>query len=259
MKQQNRQVFDALPLLVVSILMLFLSSCLTSESKAEEYYALGNAYFELQKYAEAENWFNKAKFNKTTKNASLYYLGRIAYETSRYKEAAACFEEIIRTDGENITALKALAYTCIKLEELDKAVFYYQKVLELVPESYDEGYNYALVLMALGRAEEAESILVKYNNTESPEALLVLARSLKQQGRVEAADAYSASLAKEDNPNVRSEYAAYLMEAGHPEKALEEYRMALENNNMSEEKKEEIRTIIEQLETDGKSGSETQQ
>ncbi|MCL1928437.1 MAG: hypothetical protein FWG07_06575 [Treponema sp.] len=245
--------------LVLFLFVFSLFSCLTSASKAEEYYAIGTAYLEVRKYAEAEYWLNKAKFNKSTKLASEYNLGRIAYETGRYKTAAEYFEHIIQADEENITALKAVAYTYIKLEKLEKAAYYYRKVLDLVPESYDEGYNYALVLMALGEAEEAEMVLVKFNNTESPEALFVLARSRKQQGKVEAADAYSASLQKLDDPLVRAEYAAYLAELGLTAKALEEYRKALENGKLSEEKKEEIEKAIEQLETDAQSSAETKQ
>ena len=75
----------------VLLLSFLYSSCLTSASKAEEYYALGNAYFELKKYAEAESWFTRSKFHKNTKIASVYHLGCIAYETGRYREAADCF------------------------------------------------------------------------------------------------------------------------------------------------------------------------
>ncbi|MCL1812030.1 MAG: tetratricopeptide repeat protein [Treponema sp.] len=236
-------------LLLLPVALSFLS-CITSDAKAEEYYAIGDAYLELKKYIEAETWFNKAKFNKSTKMACEYNLGRIAYETGRYRAAAEYFEHVIKADGENIAALRAAAYTYIKLEKPEKAVSYYRIILDLVPESYDEGYNYALVLMALGEAEEAERILVKFNNTESPEALLVLARSRRRQGKAEAADAYNNSLLKQDNPLVRAEYAAYLAEVGLPAKALEEYRKVLENGTLSEEKKEEIEKAVEQLKTD---------
>ena len=248
------QLFFLLVLLAFSLL-----SCITSASKAEEYYAIGNAYLDLKKYADAENWFNKAKFHKSTKTASEYNLGRIAYETGRYKEAAEYFYQIVKADGENITALKAIAYTYIKLEEPEKAASYYRIILDLVPESYDEGYNYALVLMALGEAEEAEKALVKFNNTESPEALLVLARSQKQQSKVEAADAYSASLLKRDDPLVRAEYAVYLAERGLYAKALEEYGKALGSGKLSEDKKAEIERAVEQLKTDAQSGTEAKQ
>ena len=261
MTKSDRKRLFAIPGMFLGFMLFSFSlfSCISSAAKAEEYYALGSAYFELKKYAEAENWFSKAKFHKSTNIASIYYLGRIAYETGRYREAESYFEQILKVDGENITALKAAAYTCIKLEELDKASSYYWKVLELVPESYDEGYNYAVVLMALGRAEEAEKVLVSYNNTESPEALLIMARSLRQQGKVEAADYYNTSLIKQDDPVVRSEYAAYLAEMGLSEKALEEYQKALENEKLNDTKKEEILNAIELLEGNGKSSTEAHQ
>jgi tetratricopeptide (TPR) repeat protein len=254
-------------LFFVSALSLFLlSSCLTSAIKAEEYYNMGMAYFELKKYAQAENWFNKAKYNTLTRTASEYNLGRIAYETGRYREARRYFEQIVHRDGENITALKAAAYTCIMLEEFDKAEDYYRRILELVPESYDEGYNYALVLMALGKAEDAENALTAHtdilnpdNNTENVKALLLLARSQKEQGKPEAADTYTACLQKEDNPVVRAEYAGYLAEMGHTEKALKEYKLALENTKLTEGKKAEIQQAITGLEGNGEGGSKVQQ
>jgi len=245
---RGKQGRNAFALLFLALCVLFICSCVSSVVKAEEYYALGTAYFELKKYAEAESWFNKAKFHRSTRTASEYNLGRIAYETGRYREAEGYFERIIKEDGENITALKAAAYTCIKMEEFEKAENYYRRILSLVPESYDEGYNYALVLLAMGKTADAENVLVRYNNTENPQALLVLARSQKIQGKPEAADAYSASLLKEDNPAVRAEFAAYLEQIGLPAKALEEYRKALENSTLSEEKKEEIKKAVEKLE-----------
>ncbi|GHV86475.1 hypothetical protein AGMMS50230_20830 [Spirochaetia bacterium] len=251
MKTGSRTAFIAL--LAVFLVVPFFS-CVSSAAKAEEYYTLGTAYFELKKYAEAEAWFNKSKFHRTTKTASEYNLGRIAYETGRYDDALLYFKRVLETDGENITALKAAAYTCIKTEELEQAEDYYRQVLALVPESYDDGYNYALVLLALGRAAEAEEILVKYNNTETPQALLLLARAQKNQGKPEAADAYQTSLLKENNVLVRQEYAAYLNEAGLPARALEEYKKALEA--ASDEQKESITSLIEALEADVQSSAE---
>jgi tetratricopeptide (TPR) repeat protein len=251
--RDSRRLFSA-PILLFAVLTLFavsLVSCVSSAAKAEEYYALGTAYFELQKYAEAENYFNKAKFHKKTKIASEYNLGRIAYETGRYEEAEAYFDRIISADSENITALKAAAYTCIKLEDLERAEVYYRRILNLEPESYDQGYNYALVLSALGKHAEAEQILLKYNDTENPGAWLVLARVQKYQEKPEAADSYSASLLKKDDPEVRAEYAVYLESIGLAAKALEEYRKVLENSELAAERKEEITKTIERLEAGG--------
>jgi tetratricopeptide (TPR) repeat protein len=237
-----------------ALLFFLLVSCLSSTDKAEEYYALGSAYFELEKYTQAEMWFNKARFNKVTKTSSEYYLGRIAYETGRYEDALQFFDLLIKRDKENVTALKAAAYTCIMMKRLDKAEEYYKKVLALIPESYDEGYNYALILMALERPEEAEQALVAYtdvsaanNNTERPEALLLLARSQKAQGKPEAADTYNTCLERDDNPVVRIEYALYLAKNKHKEKALAEYQKALDNSKTTDAQKEEINSTMEKI------------
>ena len=228
-------------------------SCVSSAARAEEFYALGMAYFELRKYDEAAAWLEKAKFHRATRAASEYNLGRVAYERGRYGEAARYFEALVEEDGENLTALRDAAYTYIKLEEPEKAALHYRKILDLVPDSSDDGYNHALVLLALGRAAEAEEILVKYNNTENPRALLLLARAQRKEGKPEAADAYSASLLKENNPVVRAEYAACLAEAGLSARALDEYRRALEG--AAEADREAIRAAIAALEADVKGGS----
>ncbi|MDR2211707.1 MAG: hypothetical protein LBO65_09640 [Spirochaetaceae bacterium] len=235
-------------LLLILCISFGLGSCISAALKAEEYYAIGAAYFDLKKYDEAAMWFNRSKFHRVTKTASEYYLGRIAYAQARYKEAILFFERILEKDQENITALKAAAYTCIKTEELEKAGDYYRRVLTLVPESSDEGFNYAMVLLAMDKNEEAEQALIKYNNTENPQALLLLARAQRRLGKPEAADAYSASLLKGGNDNVRLEYAEYLESQELHEQALAEYRLILENETAEEGLKEQAREALGRLE-----------
>ncbi|MDR2181126.1 MAG: tetratricopeptide repeat protein [Treponema sp.] len=210
-----------LPAAAFCLLCVF--SCVTKTAEAEEYYALGMAYFDLGKYAEAEKWFVRARNANRTQTASEYNLGRIAFETGRYKEAASYFEKVLKKDPDNVTALKAAAYTCIKLDKKEQAKEYYEKLLRLVPESADDGYNYALVLLALEQAEEAEAVLLVYGS-ESAGALLLLARARKAQGKVEALDDYRASLEKADDPAVRFEYAEMLEQRELFARALEEYR-----------------------------------
>ncbi|MDR2021311.1 MAG: tetratricopeptide repeat protein [Treponema sp.] len=225
-----------------------LGSCVSSAVKAEEYYAIGSAYLDLKKYDEAEVWFNRSKFHAATRAASEYNLGRIAYAQARYEQALIFFERILKTDPENITALTAAAYTCIKTEEFEKAEDYYRRVLTLVPESADEGFNYALVLLAMGKNEEAEQVLIKYNTTENPNALLLLARAQSRLGKPEAADAYNASLLKGGGEELRLEYAEYLESLGLREKALEEYRLVLEHETAGKDLQEKAREAISRLE-----------
>jgi tetratricopeptide (TPR) repeat protein len=209
---------------------LVLVSCisLAGEASAEEYYTIGMAYFDMGKYEEAEKWLIRAKDKDKTKIASEYNLGRIAFETKRYDEAIKYFEAILKKDPDNVLALKAAAYTYIKNGDIIKASDIYDKLLALVPESYDDGYNYALVLFAMKKYEESERVLKSYEYAllDNNEVLLLYARAQKEQGKPEAIDTYALWLANNSDARVRYEYAQLLEGQKMYARALEEYRTA---------------------------------
>ncbi|MDR1072764.1 MAG: tetratricopeptide repeat protein [Treponema sp.] len=224
--------FRFLPLLfLLSPLFLFsFFSCVSNAISAEEYFAIGMAYFDMGKYAEAEVWLTKARSAKKTVTASDYNLGRIAFETKRYEEAAQYFERVLAKDADNVQALKAAAYARIKTGDLDKAEAYYSRTLALVPESADNGYNYALVLYALKKYDKAEEILAQRPVVlrENKDALLLYARAQKAQSKPEAVDSYAFWLAANDDPQARYEYGACLEYTQLYALALETYRAAYE-------------------------------
>jgi tetratricopeptide (TPR) repeat protein len=203
-------------------------SCVSNAISAEEYFAIGMAYFDMGKYAEAESWLIKARSTEKTVTASDYNLGRIAFETKRYEEAARYFERVLAKDADNVQALKAAAYARIKTGDLDKAEAYYSRTLELAPESADNGYNYALVLYALKKYGDAEEILVRRPVVlrENKDALLLYARTQKAQRKPEAVDSYALWLADNDDPQARYEYGVCLEYTQLYALALETYRAA---------------------------------
>jgi len=216
--------------LLIIAAVLTLNSCVSSgAASAEEYFAIGMAYFDMGKFAEAETWLNKAKAKDKTMHASEYNLGRIAFETGRYDDALKHFKAILKRDPNNVLALKAAAYTYIRNGDIEKAGELYDKVLKLVPESADDGYNYALVLFAMKKYEEAEQVL---NNHEfalldNNDVLLLYARSQKEQNKPEAIDSYEKWLVNNTDAKVRYEYAQLLESHQLYARALEEYRAAL--------------------------------
>jgi tetratricopeptide (TPR) repeat protein len=209
----------------------FLLSC-TSQARAaraEEYYALGMAYFDLGRYTEAERWLSQARLLDKTKLASEYNLGRIAFETGRYEDAINFFDGILKRDPDNMMALKAAAYSRIKTGDFEQAEVLYERVLLLVPESADDGYNYALVLNAINKPEEAEKVLSKYPYAllDNKDVLLLYARSQSAQHKPEAVDSYSQWLINNSDPQVQYEFALVLEEHGLYARSLEEYRNLL--------------------------------
>lgn len=226
MKKRRLDNFPSLIILIT--LIAAFSSCASGGAiKAEEYFSIGMAYYDMGKFTEAEQWLNRARAADRTMTASEYNLGRIAFETGRYEEAARHFEGILKRDPDNAMALKAAAFSRIKNGDLDKAEALYERVLLLVPESVDDGYNYALVLYGIGKFEKCEETLNRYPNSleENQASLLLLARAQKSQGKAEAIDSYDKWLSTNaaSNPLALYEYAETLESAGLYARALEQY------------------------------------
>lgn len=216
---------------VLLALLALCSACVTPPTSAEEYFAIGMAYFDMGKYAEAEQWLNRAALIDKTKIASEYNLGRIAFENKRYTEALRRFERVLAKDPKNVMALKATAYTHTKLGNLDKAESVYRQVLLLVPESADDGYNHALLLYNMEKYAESEAVLARYPHAllENSDTILLCARAQKAQHKPEAVNMYERYLEMKSDPATRYEFAVILEEGGFFARALEEYRAALKD------------------------------
>jgi len=219
--------------LFLSLLVIFIftvvSGCYSMAVSAEEYFSIGMAYYDLGKFEEAEKFLNRAKQAKRTMVASTYNLGRIAFEMQRYEEAAKYFESILKRDKENVLALKAAAYSRIRTGEIQKAEKHYSKLLSIVPESADDGYNHALVLFAMGRFSSAEEVMLKYPIAleENKDLMLLFARNQKAQNKIEAVDSFSNWLGTHSDAKVRYEYAQTLEHHELYARSIEEYRKTL--------------------------------
>jgi tetratricopeptide (TPR) repeat protein len=232
---------------------LLWASCtsLSGEVAAEEYYSLGMAYYELGKFEEAEKWLNRARAADKTQVASDYNLGRIAYETGRYTDAIKIFEKILTRDPNNVMALKAAAYSYVKAGNFAKAETLYGRVLSLVPESADDGYNHALMLYVTEQYPRAEEVLSAYQYAleENSEVLLLYARSQRAQNKVEAVDSYALWLTNNKDPLVQYEYAQVLEQAELYARALEQYREVLNGlpQDSKDPKKSDVRFTAAKL------------
>jgi len=228
MRKKNFICF--LSIFILSFFTVISNGCASRKASAQEYFELGMAYYNLGRFDEAEKWLNRAKNMDKTKTASTYNLGRLAYEMKRYEDAAKYFEEVLKKDKDNVLALKAAAYSRIKTGEIELAEKHYTKLLSLVPDSADDGYNHALVLFALKRYEQAEELLGKYPASllENKDTMLLYARCQAKLKKVEAIDSFSNYLnVNSSDAKARYEYALVLEENILYARAIEEYRKAL--------------------------------
>lgn len=232
---------------------LFIIGCASGPAAVseDELYSLGKAYYDLGKYSEAEVWFQRSSAYKKTRNASLYYLGRIAFQQQKYEDAANIFESLLQNDRDNIILLKAAAFSNLKAQKLEKAEALYSKIIELAPDSKDSTYGYALVLYGLQKYQAAYQILkkAKADSGDDRDALLILARAESKLGYPEALDHYSKWLEKGDDPLVLKEFAETAEQQSLYSRAIESYKK-IKQSNRSEDaglQKGEIDFLIGRL------------
>jgi len=227
----NRNFARFIVVLSISFLIFSCASGPTSVSE-DELYSLGKAYYDLGKYSEAELWFQRASTYKKTKNASMYYLGRIAFQQQKYEDAAAIFESLLKKDQDNVLLLKAAAFSNLKAQKFDKAELQYKRVIELVPGSKDSTYGYALVLYGLQKYEGAYALLkdLKADTGDDRDALLLLARTEYKLRYPEALDHYTKWLEKGDDPVVLKEFAEVAEQQALYSRAIEAYKKIKQTN-----------------------------
>jgi len=227
----NRNFARFIVVLSISFLIFSCASGPTSVSE-DELYSLGKAYYDLGKYSEAELWFQRASTYKKTKNASMYYLGRIAFKQQKYEDAAAIFENLLKKDQDNVLLLKAAAFSNLKAQKFDKAELQYKRVIELVPGSKDSSYGYALVLYGLQKYEGAYALLkdLKADTSDDRDALLLLARTEYKLRYPEALDHYTKWLEKGDDPVVLKEFAEVAEQQALYSRAIEAYKKIKQTN-----------------------------
>lgn len=225
-----------------------LISCSTSSGtfvRAEEYFSIATAYFDLGKYPEAARWFNLARKTKKTEKAAEYYLGRVDFMLGDYESSALRFERLLEDDPSNSTVIRAAAYARLKAEQWDKALAHFARLEVLLPETADARYNYALALALAGRLEEAIERIKPFveRNPSDRAALLLLARAEHKLGRPEAMDRFSEALALKEEKTVRIELAEVFESRQLFARALESYERMLGSESAGSEGigKEELR------------------
>jgi tetratricopeptide (TPR) repeat protein len=209
-------------------------SCVSGSASIseEELYSVGKAYYDAGKYSEAEVWFQKASKYSKTKHASMYYLGRIAFQQKKYREAANIFESLLKKDKDNVLLLKAAAFSNLKALNFEKAEMQYKMVIELVPENKESKYGYALVLYGVQKYLESYQLLkeLKADDGNDKDALLLLARTEKMLAYPEAIDHYTKWLEKSDDPVVLIEFAEVAEQQALYSRAIEAFKKIKQTN-----------------------------
>ena len=102
---------------------------ITRQTIASEYYAIAEAYSDLEKYDKAIPYYKEAAKEKEYRNAARYGLGRMYGLTGEWETARDIFESLLKKDPNNELLETAYSYSLVSSGKADEAVPLYRTIL----------------------------------------------------------------------------------------------------------------------------------
>ncbi|BCR21144.1 tetratricopeptide repeat protein [Borrelia miyamotoi] len=148
-------------------LFYLLSSC---SSLFKEYQAISDEYYKLAKLNDdlGNNETSVAlyeqaiKFNSNVDDASSYNFVLAYINLKRYEEAELKLESLLAKDSDNVLLVNLKAYLLFKKGNLDEALKFYLKNLEVVPANQEALFNVFYIYNLKNDIENAKKYILKY-------------------------------------------------------------------------------------------------
>lgn len=218
-----------IPAFIIILSFLFLIfGCATGVKEtdlANEYYNIGNSYYNMEKYDDACRFFERAlDFNPSFSKAK-YNLAIASIKANKIEKAIAILEDLLDEDSENIDILSTLVYSYHEMGEYEKALSIITLILKAYPNNSYALYNGGILLWKLERIEEAIEyfILLNDSNPDDYDALYNLGNLYYQIEEYEEAVKYLEQFS-EKNPGDGNTYL--LLARSYT--GLEKYLLALD-------------------------------
>lgn len=157
---------------------------------AEEYFNLGNAFYELEDYDRAANYYRRALALEPELAPATFNLGRAYIEAGAYADAIAVLEELAATETQaNVLVLESLAYAYSEQGRYEESAARYEEVIAESPFRVSALYSAALVYGRLERPDRARALLERawQAQPEDRDILFHYGRVLHETGKGEEA------------------------------------------------------------------------
>jgi len=156
---------------------------------AQDWYEVGNAWYDLGKWDKAGAAYAKAIALDPGFLGASFNMARALCESGDYKGALQAVERVLLNDPKNTRALSLKAYIYYRRGDSASALKTYEAVMELEPYAPDAVYNTALLREAKGEDAEAVKALEQLLSvkTDDAQALSLYARLLAKLDRKEEA------------------------------------------------------------------------
>ncbi len=227
--------------LTLLFFLVILSSCQSSperERLAKDYYNIGNAYFDLEQYDKAVEYYDRALQLDPTINQAVFNMARTKIETGDFRRALKLLNRLLESDPENVMVLEMIAYTYYRMDSFPQAVDLYKRILVLNPYNKKALYNISILEVELERFDLARLHLQKLQEQEDKsEYRKLLADIAREEGDSEAAIGLYESIVAED-------------------KASGDVYTALKELYLEEQRYSDVLTVFDELVESSENGSE---
>ncbi|MDD5258853.1 MAG: tetratricopeptide repeat protein [bacterium] len=127
----------------------------------DAYFNLGNTYYSLGRYAEAEEAYKKVLAVQPMDFQAYNGIGNCYNAMGKYANAIAAYQTSINLKINNFNAFNNMGNTYRNMNNNEQALAAYQKALELKPNSADVYYNLGVTHNLLGQKKQAQKMLSK--------------------------------------------------------------------------------------------------
>ncbi len=192
------------------LIPLALGGCVSGVGRqelAEEYFNLGNAFFELGDFDRSYRYYSQAIALTDTFPAAGYNLVRLLIDRGDLQRADELLGDLRREDPESLLLMETEAYLRVRRDDHEAASVLYRQVLQESPGRVRVAYNLGLLEWMQGNYGEARDVLVENRLfvENDDEYLWLLADVLYRNDQEEAAlidlDRYFL-LVRDDAPKV---------------------------------------------------------
>jgi tetratricopeptide (TPR) repeat protein len=127
----------------------------------DAYFNLGNTYYSLGRYAEAEEAYKKVLAVKPNDFQAYNGIGNCQNALGKYPAAIESYQASLNLNSNNFNAYNNMGNTYRNMNKQEQALAAYQKALELKPDSADVYYNLGMTHDLLGESKQAVKMLSK--------------------------------------------------------------------------------------------------
>lgn len=127
----------------------------------DAYFNLGNTYYSLGRYAEAEEAYRKVLAVQPNDFQAYNGIGNCQNALGKYQAAIESYQTSLGLNPDNFNAYNNMGNTYRNMNKQEQALAAYQKALELKPDSADIYYNLGMTHDLLGESKQAVKMLSK--------------------------------------------------------------------------------------------------